>query len=223
MRVCGLPLSILISLAAPLLAVAQDQNSNSSSSSNSSSTYAQDCVSALQAAGFTQLAETLTKINETEQGQALFSELSSGRNYTVFAPNDAACTFACFFDFSPIFTIFCCCCCCSPECFVRYHWQLVVTRRIDFLSLRKRRLYQHFVHQHLFFRRRRRSYIICNDHRNPINHRNFYTDLFFRKHQYWHFYRHRNCHSDCRKCCHLWEVVWTPRPIKFFYRQSSTL
>jgi len=52
--------------------------------------YVQDWLSTLQGAGFTGLADTLTRINETTPGQALFSELSSGRNFTVFAPNNEA-------------------------------------------------------------------------------------------------------------------------------------
>ncbi|KAF4609936.1 hypothetical protein D9613_010262 [Agrocybe pediades] len=88
MRFTGLPLPLLLPLAAPLLAAAQDQNSNSSDSSSSS--YSQECISALQSAGFTKLADTLTSINDTDQGRALWEQLSSGRNFTVFAPNDAA-------------------------------------------------------------------------------------------------------------------------------------
>ncbi|KAF9563505.1 hypothetical protein CPC08DRAFT_324813 [Agrocybe pediades] len=88
MRFTGLSLPLLLPLAAPLLAAAQDQNSNSSDSSSSS--YSQECISALQSAGFTKLADTLTSINDTDQGRALWEQLSSGRNFTVFAPNDAA-------------------------------------------------------------------------------------------------------------------------------------
>ncbi|KAH9475780.1 hypothetical protein JR316_0011339 [Psilocybe cubensis] len=80
------PLSFLVPILPILLpSFAQDQGSNSSESS-----YGQECVQALQSAGFTQLATVLTQVNDTPPAQALFSELSSGRNFTLFAPIDQA-------------------------------------------------------------------------------------------------------------------------------------
>ena len=52
--------------------------------------YLQDTVSTLQGVGFTGLADALTRINETTPGQTLFSELASGGNFTLFAPNNQA-------------------------------------------------------------------------------------------------------------------------------------
>jgi len=56
--------------------------------------YSGDVVGALQQAGFTGLADVLTRINDTTPAQVLFSELASGRNFTLFAPdNDAGAWF----------------------------------------------------------------------------------------------------------------------------------
>lgn len=80
-------LSVLLPILPILIpTLAQDQGSNSSS-------YVQECVQALQSAGFTQLATVLTQVNDTAPAQALFAELSSGKNYTVFAPDDQACEY----------------------------------------------------------------------------------------------------------------------------------
>ncbi|PPQ90707.1 hypothetical protein CVT25_005015 [Psilocybe cyanescens] len=84
MRSSSRPFSLLLPLISLFVpALGQDQGSNSSS-------YVQECVQALQDAGFTQLATVLTQVNETTPAQALFAELSSGKNYTVFAPDNQA-------------------------------------------------------------------------------------------------------------------------------------
>jgi len=58
------------------------------------SAFSGDVVVALQQAGFAGLADVLTKINDTPPAQVLFSELASGRNFTLFAPdNDAGAWF----------------------------------------------------------------------------------------------------------------------------------
>ncbi|KDR73238.1 hypothetical protein GALMADRAFT_228341 [Galerina marginata CBS 339.88] len=83
MRFANLPLSFLLPLF-PLLGLvtAQDQNSTS--------TYVQECVDALQSAGFTALAHVITTVSSTESGKSLFYQLSSGNNYTLFAPDNNA-------------------------------------------------------------------------------------------------------------------------------------
>lgn len=87
MRSSSRPFSLLLPLISLFVpALGQDQGSNSSS-------YVQECVQALQDAGFTQLATVLTQVNETTPAQALFAELSSGKNYTVFAPDNQACKY----------------------------------------------------------------------------------------------------------------------------------
>ena len=55
-----------------------------------SSAYSGDAAAALQQAGFTGLADILTRINNTPPAQTLFSELASGRNFTLFAPDDTS-------------------------------------------------------------------------------------------------------------------------------------
>jgi uncharacterized surface protein with fasciclin (FAS1) repeats len=73
-------ISLLLSLL-PFLPVHAQENP---------SAYSEDAIAALQQAGFTGLADVLTSINNTAPAQALFSELASGRNFTLFAPDNAA-------------------------------------------------------------------------------------------------------------------------------------
>lgn len=89
MRLSNLPLSV-VSLVSLLSSVrAQNQNQNQTQGSNPSD-YGQQCVQALQNAGFTGLAGLFSQVNGTQEGQALLMELSSGKNYTVFAPDNEA-------------------------------------------------------------------------------------------------------------------------------------
>ncbi|KAF8961176.1 hypothetical protein BDZ97DRAFT_1760146 [Flammula alnicola] len=85
MLITALPLSLLLPL---LLSPVQAQDQNSTSSN--SSAYVTDFVSALESAGYSELANTLPKINGTTVGDQLFSQLSSGRNFTLFAPDNTA-------------------------------------------------------------------------------------------------------------------------------------
>ncbi|KJA19588.1 hypothetical protein HYPSUDRAFT_56563 [Hypholoma sublateritium FD-334 SS-4] len=78
---CILPL-----LLGPVQAQEPGQRWGSSNSSGYISKYA----TALRSAGLNGFADTLTKINGTAPATALFSQLASGRNFTVFAPDDAA-------------------------------------------------------------------------------------------------------------------------------------
>lgn len=83
--------SFPLSLALPLFfnpALTFGQGQNSSSPSNPS--YAAQFISALQSAGFTGLADALTTVNGTPAATELLSQLSSGKNFTVFAPNNQA-------------------------------------------------------------------------------------------------------------------------------------
>ncbi len=66
---------------------AQDSGQNSSSNSTA---YITQFVSALQSSGFDGFADTLTQINGTDPANELFDVLASGRNFTVFAPDDNA-------------------------------------------------------------------------------------------------------------------------------------
>ena len=68
---------------------AQDSGQNSTSNSTA---YITEFVSALKSSGFDGFADTLTQINGTDPAKELFSELASGRNFTVFAPDDNAST-----------------------------------------------------------------------------------------------------------------------------------
>lgn len=71
-------------LLQPLVAFAQTENS----------TYLQGLATALQGLGFTQLANAAVAANDTAEGQALLADLSqTNRNFTIFAPSDAACEF----------------------------------------------------------------------------------------------------------------------------------
>ncbi|KIM36308.1 hypothetical protein M413DRAFT_13992 [Hebeloma cylindrosporum] len=72
-----------VSLLLPLLSFLSPAHAQGNSSA-----YSQAVVAALQQAGFTGLAGVLTTINSTAPAQTLFSELSSGRNFTLFAPDD---------------------------------------------------------------------------------------------------------------------------------------
>jgi len=65
------------------MAFAQAQNS----------TYLTGLSQALNASGLTQLAAVAAGINNTAIGQRLLSALPT-KNWTIFAPNDTACTFA---------------------------------------------------------------------------------------------------------------------------------
>jgi hypothetical protein len=77
-----LALSLLPFLAAP--ALAQGNMSN----------YTAELASTLMGLGLTTLPNVLGHINVTAQGQGILSLLAtSGKNYTFFAPNDAACMF----------------------------------------------------------------------------------------------------------------------------------
>jgi hypothetical protein len=77
-----LALSLLPFLAAP--ALAQDTMSN----------YTAELASTLMGLGLTILPNVLGHINVTAQGQGILSLLATrGKNYTLFAPNDAACMF----------------------------------------------------------------------------------------------------------------------------------
>ncbi|KAF8154905.1 FAS1 domain-containing protein [Crassisporium funariophilum] len=80
MHLSSLPLSLLLPLI-PLFTptFAQQQNA----------TYLQDLMTALQSAGFSELANATMTINSTANGQAILSQISQG-NFTVFAPTDAA-------------------------------------------------------------------------------------------------------------------------------------
>jgi hypothetical protein len=65
-------------------ALAQDTMSN----------YTAELASTLMGLGLTTLPNVLGHINVTAQGQGILSLLAtSGKNYTLFAPNDAACVF----------------------------------------------------------------------------------------------------------------------------------
>jgi hypothetical protein len=57
------------------------------------STYLTGLGQALNASGLTQLAAVAAGINNTAIGQRLLSALPT-KNWTIFAPNDTACTFA---------------------------------------------------------------------------------------------------------------------------------
>ncbi|KAF8950725.1 FAS1 domain-containing protein [Flammula alnicola] len=81
----ALPLSLLLPL---LLSPVQAQDQNSTSSN--SSAYVTDFISALESAGYSEVASTLPKINGTTVGNQLFSQLSSGRNFTLFVPDNTA-------------------------------------------------------------------------------------------------------------------------------------
>ncbi|KJA17642.1 hypothetical protein HYPSUDRAFT_70515 [Hypholoma sublateritium FD-334 SS-4] len=81
------PLSFVLPL---FLGSVQAQDSGQNSSSSNSSAYITQWVSALQSTGFNGFADTLTKINGTSPAMELFSQLASGRNFTVFAPDDSA-------------------------------------------------------------------------------------------------------------------------------------
>jgi hypothetical protein len=56
-------------------------------------TYLTGLAQALNASGLTQLATGVSGINNTALGQRLLAALPN-KNWTVFAPNDAACAFA---------------------------------------------------------------------------------------------------------------------------------
>jgi hypothetical protein len=62
------------------------------------STYLTGLSQALNASGLTQLASVAAGINNTAIGQRLLSALPT-KNWTIFAPNDTACTFAYFTPF----------------------------------------------------------------------------------------------------------------------------
>lgn len=56
--------------------------------------FPQQFTSALQQAGFSQLANVVNQLNGSDSGQRLLSQLSnSGQNFTVFAPSDQASAF----------------------------------------------------------------------------------------------------------------------------------
>ena len=56
-------------------------------------TYLTGLAQTLNASGLTQLATGVSGINNTALGQRLLAALPT-KNWTVFAPNDAACAFA---------------------------------------------------------------------------------------------------------------------------------
>lgn len=52
--------------------------------------YSQECVMALQGAGFTGLASLISQVNGSETGHTLSTELSNDENYTLFALDNEA-------------------------------------------------------------------------------------------------------------------------------------
>lgn len=49
-----------------------------------------DLINSLEGAGLTSLASALQRVNETQEGQSLISQLLNG-NHTLFAPDNRAC------------------------------------------------------------------------------------------------------------------------------------
>jgi len=75
--------AVILALTA-VLANAQDNTQNS--------TYLTGLVQTLNNAGLTSLASAIGFVNSTGSGNQLLTNLSNrGRNFTVFAPNNAAC------------------------------------------------------------------------------------------------------------------------------------
>ena len=97
--------------------------------------YVQDFVSTLQGAGFTGLAGVLTTINDTTPGQTLFSELAGGRNFTLFAPNNAAGAYFKLTGFGDLHNYYI-----SAKHIVQHRRQYFPPRRIYLLSLRQWKL-----------------------------------------------------------------------------------
>lgn len=80
--------SLLLALTATLVGAQNNQNSN-----NQNSTYVSGLIQALNNAGLTTLASAVGVVNSTNVGGQLLSNLSNqSKNYTVFAPNNDACT-----------------------------------------------------------------------------------------------------------------------------------
>ncbi|PPQ74235.1 hypothetical protein CVT24_001106 [Panaeolus cyanescens] len=70
----------LLAAVSPALAQGSDQGG-----------FAQQFTSALQQAGFTQLANVINQLNSSDAGQRLLSQISNnGQNFTLFAPSDQA-------------------------------------------------------------------------------------------------------------------------------------
>jgi len=110
MRLQSLPHTILLPILGSLVAVNGQGNQPPTSTTNEqggsgggggssggggggNNTFLTDLQQALQQSGFTQFANLTNSLNNTEQGQALLTQLSDGsQNYTLFVPSDEACT-----------------------------------------------------------------------------------------------------------------------------------
>lgn len=97
-----LSLILLPSIAVRVLAQPNGLWSDSGGSSSSSGSFLQDYINCLNQSGYTSFSNALVQANHTESGQKWLAKIvpqvqsnggAVGAPWTVFAPNDEACTF----------------------------------------------------------------------------------------------------------------------------------